>query len=489
MAFELPTMPNFNTTAPAQAAAMPSPLEQYGKMLQLRALAANTQQQQAMAPLQQQQAEQGVQASTLENQQRQLELDSQKAMMKAWSDPDFLKEFTGTDAAQASGVGFDPNALTSSLINKGVLPKDAMQMTAQFVDRSAKIADTLKAQAQTGEANAAVREKTLKQIGQALGAIQEKPVDQAQSALDAFKQKLIRDPGAFPGITKDEMAHLYAMDLGHMAAAGGLLQLEATMTDFHKSQAEAATAPQKVIPPGGGLSPETQQQVQKDVAVATNPQVQQGKINVATAEGQARANIEAAMLRGSNAALAQVPPHLVAPATAAATKAGEDYAQAASVSDRLQAMMDAAKKGNVVSYQLIPQEGALQITTSQGVHRINMAEIQNYGGGSIFQRIEGKLGGALTGAKIPDSVLKDMEEMQQVQKRGAAEKYNNTLNTINETYGAKFSPVKMENTTSNTAATFSKTLSLSAIQQAAKDHGVSVDEAKRQAQAAGYTIQ
>jgi hypothetical protein len=34
-----------------------------------------------------------------------------------------------------------------------------------------------------------------------------------------------------------------------------------------------------------------------------------------------------------------------------------------------------------------------------------------------------------------------------------------------------------------------KTLSMSQIQQAAKDHGVSVDEAKKQAQAAGYTIQ
>jgi len=34
-----------------------------------------------------------------------------------------------------------------------------------------------------------------------------------------------------------------------------------------------------------------------------------------------------------------------------------------------------------------------------------------------------------------------------------------------------------------------KTLSMAAIQQAAKDHGVSVEEAKRQAQAAGYAIQ
>jgi hypothetical protein len=75
-------------------------------------------------------------------------------------------------------------------------------------------------------------------------------------------------------------------------------------------------------------------------------------------------------------------------------------------------MMDAARSGNVVSYQLIPQEGALQITTSQGVHRINMAEIQNYGGGSIFQRMEGNFGKQLTGASIPSSVLSDMEAMQ-----------------------------------------------------------------------------
>ena len=126
--------------------------------------------------------------------------------------------------------------------------------------------------------------------------------------------------------------------------------------------------------------------IQKDIATATNPQIQAGKVAVATAEGQARANVEAQMARGSNAALANVPPHLIGPASTAATKAGEDYAQSQSVSDRLQAMMDAAKKGNVVSYQLIPQEGALQVTTSQGVHRINMAEIQNYGGGSLWQR-------------------------------------------------------------------------------------------------------
>jgi hypothetical protein len=57
-----------------------------------------------------------------------------------------MMRFTAT---QISGLGFDPNALTSSLVSKGVLPKDAMETTSQVVDWSAKSADTLKAQAQT----------------------------------------------------------------------------------------------------------------------------------------------------------------------------------------------------------------------------------------------------------------------------------------------------------------------------------------------------
>ena len=182
----------------------------------------------------------------------------------------------------------------------------------------------------------------------------------------------------------------------------------------------------------------------RQIAFATNPQVQQGKIDVAKAEGQARANVEAGAARGSNAALANVPPHLVAPATEAATKAGQEYAQSKSVSDRLAAMMQAAKNGNVVSYQLIPEEGALQISTSQGVHRINMAEIQNYaGGGSLWQRLVGHLGKQLSGQSIPPSVLGDMGEMQSVLAQGARSKYENSLKTINKNYGSNFQPVEM----------------------------------------------
>jgi hypothetical protein len=319
-----------------------------------------------------------------------------------------------------------------------------MAMTSQFVDRSAKIADTIKAQAQAGEANAALRDKGYKILADKIGGILDQPASKAGDALAALKQDLIQNPQAYAGVPKDDLAHIYAADLEHLPAMATLIGLDAKIADFHKSKADAVVAGQKVIPPGGGLSPDTQQQVQKDVAVATNPLVQKGKEDVAYQEGVARANIEHQIAVNGQAALAKVPTHLVAPATEQAIKAGTDYAQAKSVSDRLQLMMDAAKNGDVVSYQLIPEEGALQVTTSQGVHRINMAEIQNYGGGSLFQRLEGHLGKALTGKSIPDSVLNDMTEMQKIQSEGARTKYENTLKTINQATGAEFKPVEME---------------------------------------------
>jgi len=94
--------------------------------------------------------------------------------------------------------------------------------------------------------------------------------------------------------------------------------------------------------PGYKAGQEAAARLPSDIAKETNPQIQAGKVRVAAAEGQARANIEAQTLRGYNAAVANVPPHLVAPASAAASKAGEDYANSKSISDRMAAMMTEA---------------------------------------------------------------------------------------------------------------------------------------------------
>ena len=160
------------------------------------------------------------------------------------------------------------------------------------------------------------------------------------------------------------------------------------------------------------------QGVQADVQKQTNPLVQQGKINVAAAEGSdSTANIEAQIARGSDAALAQVPPHLVAPATAAATKAGTDYAQAQSVSQRIAEMMDAAKKGQCQFHTNSCRKRArCRSLHLKAFTASTWLRIQNYGGAALSSTEPGGdfLGKALTGQSIPPSVLNDMQQMQDV---------------------------------------------------------------------------
>jgi hypothetical protein len=188
-------------------------------------------------------------------------------------------------------------------------------------------------------------------------------------------------------------------------------------------------------------------ELSRQISLATNPQVQQAKIAVANAEGAARASRDASIARGSNAALTNVPPHLVQAVSAEAQKAADDYAQSRMVSDNIAAVMDAARQGNVQAYQILPEEGALQISTTQGVHRINLAEIQNYaGGGSLWQQLLGHAGKKLTGQSIPPDVLNDMGQIQQVYANGALSKYQNRLRALNQNYGSQFQPVTMGGT-------------------------------------------
>jgi hypothetical protein len=278
MPLQLPNLPNFNVNTPQ----MPSALDTYGKMLQLRSL----QGEQQLQPLRMQQAEQQVQAQTLENQQRQLEMESQQAMRKAWSDPNFLKSFTGNDKAEASGLGFDPDGLTKTLISQGVLPKDAIAMTQSFIERSQKIATTQKDIAQTGEANAAQRDKGMKILADKIGGVLDLPAAKAADALAQLKQDMVKNPKAYAGVPQEDLAHLYGADLEHLPAMATLIGLDSKIADFHKSKSEAASAAQKVVPDDGSLSVDSQQAVKKDVAVAKATQPL--KIATVTAEANAR---------------------------------------------------------------------------------------------------------------------------------------------------------------------------------------------------------
>jgi hypothetical protein len=106
-------------------------------------------------------------------------------------------------------------------------------------------------------------------------------------------------------------------------------------------------------------------------------------------------------------------------------KAQENYRGAEATANMQREFIKEAKGGNKAAVKIVPLEGALEITTSQGVHRINRTEVEQYGGaGSLWDKINGAIGKGLTGKDIPDNVLNDMDRMTQEVQKNAWERYN-----------------------------------------------------------------
>lgn len=229
-------------------------------------------------------------------------------------------------------------------------------------------------------------------------------------------------------------------------------------------------------------------ELQTAIAKETDPRVQAGKVAVATAEGQARANVEAQVARGSNAALANVPPHLVAPATAEATKLGTDYANFSGQMENLKSQLAAAKTGDQVASAFAPVATALGSNAFYGTHRLAPSEVLALGPqlGSTAREINTWFDKHATGTLPPDSI-KEFNALVDRLTSAKSNSYNNGLKVLNQNYGSNFKPLEPSSGGGAQPAT-GKTLSQSAIQKAAKDHGVSVEEATRQAKAAGYAI-
>jgi hypothetical protein len=150
---------------------------------------------------------------------------------------------------------------------------------------------------------------------------------------------------------------------------------------------------------------------------------------------------------GLPAGLAGVAPHLVAPAAADAQKAGQAYAEAKNASDDMSTFISLAKSGNKIAYSYSPTEGVLSFNTARGVKRVNMAEIESYGGtGSAVDKLKAFFGKQISGASIPDNVLNDMSNIHEAIRQNAQKSYGDKLQVINETYGSSFKPTNLGET-------------------------------------------
>ncbi len=179
----------------------PNPLDQYGKLVELRALMQGQQQRQAMAPLEQQQAQGAVVAQQQENQQRALQLKDQQGISQALHDI-YSSELGGSQGQPAGQAGTAPSSMSmpepsadrfNSLIQSVQDPKYGISPAGQMgVLKS--VNDMRMQTANLSKTDLANREDANKQIAQhvssILSAAPEDQPAQYQLAVNAIK----RDP-------------------------------------------------------------------------------------------------------------------------------------------------------------------------------------------------------------------------------------------------------------------------------------------------------
>jgi len=176
----------------------------------------------------------------------------------------------------------------------------------------------------------------------------------------------------------------------------------------------------------------------KQEAIATEPV----KTRIAATEAATNAAIHAQYDRGTDPAVQNVSPKDVGKARAEYSKAGQEFAAANQAAQGMQDFIAEAKAGNKEAVKVVPLQGALEITTAQGVHRINRTEVdQLAGAGSLYDKLAGKVGHVLTGKDIDDSVLNDMKELAGTVQRNARGLHENKVKSINQAYGSDFKPM------------------------------------------------
>jgi hypothetical protein len=196
-------------------------------------------------------------------------------------------------------------------------------------------------------------------------------------------------------------------------------------------------------------NPETQASL---VAAALKDAVdQQGRTRTAIdteraeAPDKLAAAVAAARAMSGTGPTANVPPHLAPAAIAAYNKSGEALAQAQTVSDDIQKVLDLAGAGNKAAGANVPMLGVGAVNAVNGIKRINSAEIAQYGSaGSLVDKIQGRLQGWVEGQPIPADVLKDMKSLHDTLAESALARHSREVQSINNSYGANFKPMKFE---------------------------------------------
>ncbi len=275
------------------------------------------------------------------------------------------------------------------------------------------------------------------------------PPDQLESLYQRQRAIALSSPKAYglddPQAAKQVPEHFPGKQMGEIIMAsmtGTSNQIEQRLKG--SQAAEASNKAGQAAAETANLQAQLPKLQAEAAATPTNIALEQQGKRATLAETYARTaqtRLQTSQMANLPEGLKGVSKALVAPASAAAEKAGNDYLTAKQSADNMSDFLDEARSGNKTAVRIVPLQGALEITTSQGVHRINRTEVDQYGGGgSAYDRLAGKIGGVITGKSITDDVLNSMDALQQRISQNSQTLYQNKLDLANKTYNSHFTP-------------------------------------------------
>jgi hypothetical protein len=185
------------------------------------------------------------------------------------------------------------------------------------------------------------------------------------------------------------------------------------------------------------------------VAAATDPAIQAQKVREATAiasatapiHAQAQVNAEVNRAKNSPEAFGSIiNPRERAAAQTNYEKDSKEYADKVSAARQLQDFVAAAQSGNKAAPGMIPIQEVKQL-----LNRVNRQELESVSSaaGSLWDRIQGKVGGLTEGQSIPPDVLNDINSLAGTMENAARRGYEFKVNVTNQTYGSKAKPIQL----------------------------------------------
>jgi hypothetical protein len=414
----------------------PPDIRDFGQQQLLDAETKRIQGQNALQPGQLQGQQNELQQQQLQLQQQRQQVADQQAATKA------LQEWDGTDY----------NALPSLMLKHGASAATVLGTKTALIKQQTELNGLT-------ESQQAIEKIKNDHFSEALESVLSRPPEEQALALENAKAVSVHKGWLSP---KEAQAVQYQgpqqleayrkMLIGRGAALDEVLKNSQAL----EAQGKGTEAFQRGNLAEVGIPGAQAESTIKQQEASLTPQARglQGNLYYAAAGGDPRKalqletqqKIAAAQAPFANepAGLKGVAPHLVAPAAAAAEKAGNEYGDAVAAANDMKTFVDLAKAGNKVAYAYSPTEGVLTLNTARGVKRVNMAEISSYGGaGAAADRVMGFLGKQASGASIPDNVLNDMQSLHQSIAGNAKRTYANKLKNTNQTYGSNFEPVDM----------------------------------------------